>query len=109
MSHEDFPRFMVVAGTKAVTIKSPVDGEDGLVACWTEAAAEMVAQKTPGAVVVRATPEVFVAAIREAHKMGIPWLYFGKELGNGVDFTKVRVSMALGLYAKDGQHRHGGK
>lgn len=109
MSQEDFPRFMVVAGTKAVTIKSPTDGEDGLVMCWTETAAKHIAQKTPGAVVVRATPEMFVTAIRKAHKMGISWLYFGKELGDGVDFTKARIVMALGLSVKDGQHRHGGK
>lgn len=92
---DDFPRFLVVAGTKAVTIKSPEDGEQGLVVCWTEAAAEKIARKTPGAVVVRATPEMFLKAMREAHRMGIPWLYHGNELGDGVDFTKVRLSMAL--------------
>ena len=105
---DSFLGFMIVVGTKAVTITSPEDSEQGVVMCWTKAAAEKVARRTPAAVVVRATPEMFVAAIREAHRIGIPWLSFGKELGNGVDFTKVRISMALGLYAKDGQHRHGG-
>jgi len=60
---DDFPSFMIVAGTKAVTIKSPTDGDDGLVMCWTKAAAEKVARRTPAAVVVEATTEMLVEAM----------------------------------------------
>ena len=56
--------FLVVAGTKAVTIKSPEDGEESLVTCWTEAAAEKVARRTPAAVVVTATPKMLVEATK---------------------------------------------
>lgn len=50
---------------------------------------------------------MFVEAINKAHEMGVPWLYVGSELGNGVDFRRVRLAVALGQYARDGQHRHG--
>jgi len=33
-------------------------------------------------------------------------LYIGSELGSSVDFQRVRLVMALGQYARDGQHRH---
>ena len=46
-------------------------------------------------------------ALHKTHEMDVPWLYIGSELGDSVDFQKVRLVMALGLYARDGQHRHG--
>jgi hypothetical protein len=58
--------------------------------------------------VVEATPEMFVEAINKAHERVVPWLYVGRELGNGVDFQRVRLAVALGQYARDGQHRHSG-
>ena len=72
----------------------------------TKAAAKKVARSKPGAVVVEATPEMFVEAIK-THKMGVPWLYIGTELGDGVDFQRVRLALALGQYARDGHHWHG--
>ena len=110
MSQEDFPafpRFMVAVPPNVSTIRSPVDGQEGLAVFWTRAAAKRVARTKPGTVVVEATPEMFMDAIRKTHEMGVPWLYIGSELGNSVDFQKVRLAMALGQYARDGQHRHG--
>jgi len=103
----DFPRFMIAVARIVSTIRSPTDGQEGLAVFWTRATAKRVARSKPGAVVVEATPEMFVEAIRIAHERGVPWLYIGTELGNGVDFQRVRMAVALGQYAKDGQHRHG--
>jgi len=103
----DFPRFMVAVARKFVTVRSPEDGHDGLTVFWTKSAARKVARRTPGAIVVEATPEMFVEAIHQAHERGVPWLYIGSELGNSVDFQRVRLAVALGQYARDGQHRHG--
>jgi len=49
---------------------------------------------------------MFMEAINKAHEMGVPWLYIGTELGSDVDFRRVRLAVALGQYARDGQHRH---
>lgn len=107
---EDFPRFMVAVNRKFITMPSPKDGQDGLAIFWTKAAAKKVARHTPGAaVIVEATPEMFVEAIKKALTMGVPWLYIGTELGDGVDFQRVRLAVPLGQYARDGQHRHGEK
>lgn len=46
-------------------------------------------------------------AIYKAHERGVPWLYVGSELDGGVDFKRVRLVVALGQYARDGQHGHG--
>ena len=110
MSQEDFPafpRFMIAVPPNVSTIRSPVDGQEGLAVFWTRAAAKRVARTKPGTVVVEATPEMFMEAIRKTHEMGVPWLYIGSELGSSVDFQRVRLVMALGQYARDGQHRHG--
>ena len=50
---------------------------------------------------------MFVEAIHKAHERGVPWLYVGSELDGGVDFQRVRLAVALGQYASDGQHWHG--
>ena len=105
----DFPRFMIAAARKVSTIRSPKDGQEGLVVFWTKAAAKKVARSKPGTVVVEATPEMFVKAIHKAHEMGVPWFYIGTELGDGVEFQRVRLTVALGQYAHDGQHQHGEK
>ena len=110
MSQEDFPafpRFMVAVPPNVSTIRSPVDGQEGLAVFWTRAAAMRVARTKPGTIVVEATQEMFMDAIRKTHEMGVPWLYIGSELGSSVDFQRVRLVMALGQYARDGQHRHG--
>ena len=76
-----YPRFMVAVANKVVTLPSPKDGQHGLAVFWTEAAAKRVARKTPGeAVIVEATPEMFVEALNKAHQMGVPWMYIGDEL-----------------------------
>jgi hypothetical protein len=98
---------MVAASGKFVTVRSPHDHQDGLVICYSEEAAERIARRTPGGVVVEATPEMTVAACREARRMGVPFVYFGRESGDGVYFTKLRLDVGLGLAANDGQHRHG--
>jgi hypothetical protein len=105
--NNDLPRWMVAAFGKFVTLRSPEDHQDGLVICYSEAAAERIARKTPGGVVVEATPEMIVAAYRGAHRMGVPFVYFGRESGNDVYFTRLRLDLALGQFVKDGQHRHG--
>lgn len=104
--HSNYPRYMVVVGTKAVTTKSPHDGQEGLVVCWTRSAAEKIARKTPGASVVNATEEMELAAIHEAYRMGVPWLHVGTDLGPGVDFKRVRLAILVKQTAFDGQHRH---
>lgn len=113
MNHDaewpDYPRFMIAAARKVSTIRSPKDGQEGLAAFWTKAAAKKVARSKPGTIVVEATPEMFMEAIKKAHEMGVPWLCIGSELGDGVDFQRVRLAVALGQYARDGQHRHGDK
>lgn len=103
----DYPRFMVAVPPNVSTIRSPVDGQEGLAVFWTRAAAMRVARTKPGTIVVEATQEMFMDAIRKTHEMGVPWLYIGSELGSSVDFQRVRLVMALGQYARDGQHRHG--
>jgi len=108
-SWPDFPRFMIAVARIVSTIRSPTDGQDGLAVFWTTAAARKVARRTLGAVVIEATPESFVEAIREAHERGVPWLYIGSEQNDRVFFEKVRLTIALGQYARDGQHRHGGQ
>ena len=50
---------------------------------------------------------MFGEAIHKSHERGVPWLYVGSEFGNGVDFQRVRLAVALGQYARDGQHWHG--
>lgn len=111
MNHEtdwpDHPRFMIALPPNVSTIRSPIDGEEGLAVFWTSAAAKRVARTKPGTVVVEATPEMFMESIHKTHEMGVPWLYIGSELGDSVDFQKVRLVVALGQYARDGQHRHG--
>jgi hypothetical protein len=102
-----FPRFVIAVPPNVSTIRSPIDGQEGLAVFWTRAAAKRVARTKPGTVVVEATPEMFMDAIRKTHEMGVPWMYIGSELGSSVDFQKVRLVMALGQYARDGQHRHG--
>ena len=102
-----YPRFMIAVARKISTIRSPNNGQDGLAVFWTKSAAKRVARSKPGTVVVEATPEMFVEAIKKAHEMGVPWLYIGTDLGNGVDFLRVRLAVALGQYVRDGQHRHG--
>jgi hypothetical protein len=104
-----FPRFMIAVPPNVSTIRSPIDGQEGLAVFWTRAAAKRVARTKPGAIVVEATPEMFMDAIKKTHEMGVPWLYIGSELGSSVDFQRVRLMMALGQYARDGQHRHGEK
>jgi hypothetical protein len=104
----EFPRFMIAA-RKVSTIRSPKDNQEGLAVFWTKAAAKKVARSKPGTVVVEATPEMFVEAMKKAHEMSVPWLYIGTELGSGVDFRRVRLTVALGQYARDGQHQHGEK
>lgn len=47
---------------------------------------------------------MFVEAVHKANEMGVPWLYIGSELDGNVDFKRVRLRVALGQYAKDGQH-----
>ena len=73
-------------------------------------AAEYIARKTPGAVVVEVTPEMFVAACRSAFEMGVPYLLTGNLLGEGVDFRRTPLVMVVGprgSWAFEGQHRHG--
>lgn len=100
----DCPHFMIAAARKVSTIRSPKDGQEGLAAFWTKAAAKKVARSKPRTVIVEATPEMF-----KAHEKGVPGLYIGTELGSGVDLRRVRLAVALGQYARDGQHRHGEK
>jgi len=107
--NQDAPRFMIAAARKVSTIRSPKDGQEGLAAFWTKAAAKKIARSKPRTIVVEVTPEIFVEAIKKAHEMGVPWLYIGTELGSGVDFRRVQLAVALGQYARDGQHRHGEK
>ena len=38
---------------------------------------------------------------------GRAWLHGGSEMDRGVDFQRMRLDVALGQYARDGQHRHG--
>lgn len=102
----DYPRFMIAAARKVSTSRSPKDGQEGLAAFWTKDAAKKVARSKPRTVIVEATPEMFMEAINKAHEMGVPWLYIGTELGSDVDFRRVRLAVALGQYARDGQHRH---
>lgn len=52
---------------------------------------------------------MFLEAIKKAHNMVVPWLYTGTELGDGVEFRRVRLTVAFGKYARDWQHRHGDK
>src|SRR4051812_7728110 len=97
--------FTITDPRRVSTIKSPNDCQNGLAVFWTKA---RNVRRTPGAaVIIEATPEMFVEAIKKAHQMGVPWLYIGSKLGDGVDFQRVRLAVALGQYARDGQHRHG--
>ena len=107
MIPNEFPRFMIAVDEKIITIRSPKDGQDGLAVFWSEAAASKVARRTTEAVVIEATQEMFVVAVKKSHEMGVPWLYIGTDLEVGVEFERVRLVMALGLFAFDGQHRHG--
>ncbi len=103
----DFPRFIIADPPRVSTIKSPVDGEDGLAVFWSKAAAKRVARTNRGTVVVEVTPQMFVEAIHKANEMGVPWLYIGNERDGRVYFERVRLTVAQGQYARDGQHRHG--
>ncbi len=103
----DYPRFMIAVARIVRTIRSPTDGQDGLAVFWTTAAARKVAGRTPGAVVIEATPEMFTEAIHQAQERGVSWLYIGSEQDDRVFFEKVRLTIAFGQYARDGQHRHG--
>lgn len=105
MTADDCPRFAVAR--MSITFRSPDDGQDGLAAFWTGAAARKVVRRTPGAVVVEATQEMFVEPILKAHERGVPWLYVGSDLPVGVDFRRVPLAMAVGQYAVGGQRRHG--
>lgn len=67
----DFPRFMIAVPPNVSTIRSPIDGQEGLAVFWTRAAAMRVARTKPGTVVVEATPEIFMDAIRKTHEMGV--------------------------------------
>ena len=104
-----FPRFMIAAPPKVSTIRSPVDGQEGLAVFWTKTAAEEVALTNPGTIVVEATKEMLGEAMYKAHEMGVPWLYIGSELDDRVSFQRVRLAVAIGQYVGDGQHRHGEK
>jgi hypothetical protein len=103
----DYPQHLIAIGTKAITLPSPIDGQDGIVACYSRRAAEIVSRKMPGAVIVQATLEMFVDACRKASRIGVPYLYLGRESDDDVYFERVRLVLALGQYAGDGQHRHG--
>jgi len=59
----DYPRFMVAVNRKFVTLPSPKDGQHGLAVFWTKSTAKKVARSKPGAVVIEATPEMFVEAL----------------------------------------------
>lgn len=97
----DFPRFLISVPPNVSTIRSPIDGQEGLAVFWTRAAALRVARTRPGTDVVDATPDMFMDSLWKAHDMS--------ELGSTVDFQRVRLVMALGQYARDGQHQHRGK
>lgn len=103
----DYPRYMIADPPRVSTIKSPVDGEDGLAVFWSRAAAKRVSRTNPGTVVVEVTPQMFVEAMHKANEIGVPWLYIGSEQENRVYFERVRLTVALGQYARYGQHRHG--
>jgi len=103
----EYPRFMIAVARIVSTIRSPTDGQDGLAVFWTKAAARKVARRTLGAVVIEATSEMFMEAIRIAHERGVSWLYIGTQQDDRVSFEKVRLTIALGQYARDGQHLHG--
>lgn len=105
LNDPDYPEYLIAIGTKAITIPSPQDGQDGLVACYSRRAAEIVARSMTEAVIVRATPEMFVEACRKANRIGVPYLYLGRESGDDVYFERVRLALALGQVAGDGQHR----
>ena len=101
-----YPPNALASCRKVSTIRSPTDGQEGLVVFWTRAAAKKVARTKPGTVVVEATQEMFVEAIKKAHEIGVPWLYIGSDKV-GVDFQRVTLAMVVGQYTFDGQHRHG--
>ena len=66
VSHPDnLSRSMVAIARKFITVRSSEDGQEGLAVLWTKAAARKIARRTPGAVVVEATPEMFVEAIQK--------------------------------------------
>ena len=68
MSQEDFPafpRFMIAIPPNVSTIRSPIDGQEGLAVFWTRAAAKRVALTKPGTKVIKATPEMFMESIRK--------------------------------------------
>lgn len=105
LNEPDYPQYLIAIGTKAITLPSPIDGQDGLVACYSRRAAEIVSRSMTEAVIVRATPEMFVEACLEAHRIGVPYLYAGRQSGDDVYFERVRLALALGQVAGDGQDR----
>lgn len=56
VNEPDHPRYLIAIGTKAITLPSPIDGQDGLVACYSRRAAEIVSRKMAGAKIIWATP-----------------------------------------------------
>ena len=72
-----------------------------------KAAAKRVVIAKPDTFVIEATPEMFVEAMHKAHGMAVPWLYIGSETDDRVHFQRGWMAVALGQYARDGQHRHG--